>query len=101
MFAGEEAQDWDEKVQEAKDAVTFQANAMATAYGKELHVTANDILWGMGQVLPLPLLPLQVLSRGPQPRHNSPLTSRPKQPLDAPGTPVQRVAHTTKVACCL
>jgi len=37
-------------VQDAKDAVNFQANAMATAYGKELNVSADDVLWGMGQV---------------------------------------------------
>ncbi len=37
-------------MQDAKDAVAFQANAMATAYGKELNVSADDILWGMGQV---------------------------------------------------
>ncbi len=37
-------------MQDAKDAVNFQANAMATAYGKELNVSADDILWGMGQV---------------------------------------------------
>jgi len=47
---GAEAQDWDSKVQDAKDAVNFQANAMATAYGKELNVSADDVLWGMGQV---------------------------------------------------
>lgn len=47
---GEEAHDWEGKVQEAKEAVSFQAKAMATAYGKTLHVTADDILWGMGQV---------------------------------------------------
>ncbi len=37
-------------MQDAKDAVHFQASAMATAYGKELGVSADDILWGMGQV---------------------------------------------------
>ena len=37
-------------MQDAKDAVNFQANAMATAYGKELNVSGDDILWGMGQV---------------------------------------------------
>lgn len=37
-------------MQDAKDAVNFQANAMATAYGKALNVSADDILWGMGQV---------------------------------------------------
>lgn len=48
--AGPEAQDWDVQVQEAKDAVNFQASAMATAYGKELNVGTDDVLWGMGQV---------------------------------------------------
>lgn len=48
--AGPEAEDWDAQVQEAKDAVNFQASAMATAYGKELNVGTDDILWGMGQV---------------------------------------------------
>ena len=48
--AGPEAEDWDAQVQEAKDAVNFQASAMATAYGKKLNVGTDDILWGMGQV---------------------------------------------------
>jgi len=37
-------------VVEAKSAVTFQANAMAQAYGTTLKVTADDILWAIGQV---------------------------------------------------
>ncbi|KAL0023407.1 hypothetical protein WJX79_006595 [Trebouxia sp. C0005] len=51
QLVGAEAQDWESKVQDAKDAVNFQASAMATAYSKELNVSADDILWGMGQVL--------------------------------------------------
>lgn len=35
---------------EAKSSVTFQANALARAYGKTLKVTADDVLWAMGQV---------------------------------------------------
>ena len=47
---GSQADDWDSAVQEAKSAVTFQANALAQAYGKTLKVSADDILWAMGQV---------------------------------------------------
>ena len=57
LAAGNEAMQWDGKVQEAREAVTFQANAMATAYGKVLNVSTDDILWGTGQVsLLLPAL---------------------------------------------
>ena len=49
--AGAEAADWDTRIQEAREAVNFQANAMASAYGQVLNVTTDDILWGMGQVI--------------------------------------------------
>lgn len=50
IITGPQADDWDSAVQEAKSAVTFQANALAQAYGKTMKVSADDILWAMGQV---------------------------------------------------
>lgn len=67
--AGKEADTWSNQVQEAKAAIGLKADRLAATYGEVLHVSKDDVLWGVGQVSTLSaacLLHWLIAALGPQ-----------------------------------
>ena len=56
ITAGEEAEKWHSKVQEASNVAHSRASSLASTYGTKLGVSKADVLWGMGQVMSIALL---------------------------------------------
>ena len=48
--AGRETSSWQARIEGFRHAYRLQADALAKTFGKELNVTTDDVLWGLGQV---------------------------------------------------